>query len=358
LATLTDVQQRAITACVGSCVADAAARPTHWLYDASKLQEALSTRGDEVEFHPVSISPFYDIATGENSCYYDLGLTCLQSLPAESSTPYSIDTYKQNLLLNFGPGTAYDLAYKSRLEKYDPAKRYETREPVPGPWIQGACVKAVESLLAGQEPDGSPASKETDGLVSTIPLVCRISTLVGEDFSSLESQMQVRNAAVVLSNNPVALRHTLSAACILASVIRNGEQALEPSALLESARKVHNTAVGDEEFESVLSEISTVVAADPSISHVEHVSIWGKPCANPGSFMGALHATVSSSCFADGIRKSIRAGGCNCSRCNLAGALLGAAFGIGGEKGIPLAWLEQSTKALYVFELALEKLSS
>ena len=56
-------QKRAVAATIGSCVADAAARPMHWLYDQQRLDAAV---GDTVavEFWPESLSPFYTIPTG------------------------------------------------------------------------------------------------------------------------------------------------------------------------------------------------------------------------------------------------------------------------------------------------------
>lgn len=78
------VKQRAIASIVGSCVADAATRPFHWLYDQQRL-EAIVTEGaasgiTDVAFWPTSCSPYYTIPTGENSCYNDLGFVMLQSL--------------------------------------------------------------------------------------------------------------------------------------------------------------------------------------------------------------------------------------------------------------------------------------
>jgi ADP-ribosylglycohydrolase len=73
--------------------------------------------------------------------------------------------------------------------------------------------------------------------------------------------------------------------------------------------------------------------------------------------MGAMHSVISSSSYEEAVRKVIMAGGCNCSRANLAGACLGAAYGFGGDRGIRLDWLEKTTKAVDVLDLAISKLS-
>ena len=49
LKSLQGVKERAAAALVGAAVADAAARPLHWIYDADKLKEIL---GDKVQQKP------------------------------------------------------------------------------------------------------------------------------------------------------------------------------------------------------------------------------------------------------------------------------------------------------------------
>lgn len=66
--------------------------------------------------------------------------------------------------------------------------------------------------------------------------------------------------------------------------------------------------------------------------------------------MGAIHAVQTSSTFAEAIRKTIKAGGCNCSRSFFIGAMLGAKYGV---QGIPLDWIERTTQAELVLEMAI-----
>ena len=82
-----DQEQRKIAALVGACVADAPARPLHWVYDMEALEKYLNeTFDDQVdrtkqpEFYPENKSPFYSLPTGENSCYFDITLASLESL--------------------------------------------------------------------------------------------------------------------------------------------------------------------------------------------------------------------------------------------------------------------------------------
>lgn len=353
--------ERAIGAVVGACVADAAARPMHWLYDAEKLESYLVSGQKDPAFFPTSVSPFYSLPTGANSCYFDLGFVMLQSLDGSSLTaPNLEDRFKANLLQMFGDGTEYNQAYRRRTEKYDPKKRYDSREPIEGPWQQSS----VSVFLEGGG-GGNPQSKETDGLVSTLPLIAQMASAEG---SGLD-QDAVRKLASILSSNAFALSHTLSAASILASVIDTGE--VSGSAFVKAVERVDDKVLalaaqgpGQEGVlfgkSVVLSELRHVLAAAEATpdgsDHVARVLHWGKPCANPGSFQGALHAVLTSKSFAQGTRQVVRAGGCNCSRANLAGSLLGACFLFDEDKGgIPASWLQQSDKAEATLRLALEK---
>ena len=65
---------------------------------------------------------------------------------------------------------------------------------------------------------------------------------------------------------------------------------------------------------------------------------------------GALHSFLTADNFAETIRQTIKAGGCNCSRALFAGALAGAKYGL---NGIPRKWIQKSTNALSVMELSI-----
>ena len=77
---------------------------------------------------------------------------------------------------------------------------------------------------------------------------------------------------------------------------------------------------------------------------------FGRPCYNPGSFQGALHAIQTSSNFQEAVRKTIRAGGCCCSRSLFIGACAGTKYGL---NGIPKEWIAKTFQAEAVLRKAL-----
>ena len=57
---------------LGATVADAAARPLHWVYDQKKLRRYIKNKKD-FTFLKKNKSPFYNIKTGKVSGYNDVG---------------------------------------------------------------------------------------------------------------------------------------------------------------------------------------------------------------------------------------------------------------------------------------------
>ena len=72
------------------------------------------------------------------------------------------------------------------------------------------------------------------------------------------------------------------------------------------------------------------------------VKKFGKACNYPGTFMGSIHAIITSSSYKAAVIKTIKAGGCNCSRANFVGAYFAA---LKGFKNIPSAWIKKTRLA-------------
>ena len=88
----------------------------------------------------------------------------------------------------------------------------------------------------------------------------------------------------------------------------------------------------------ITEEIEQVISAS-EVDHSDFVQQVGKACRYSGTFQGALHAVLKASSYEEGVRLSILAGGCNCSRSIQVGSLLGA---IHGEEKIPKEWLDKT----------------
>ena len=58
--------------------------------------------------------------------------------------------------------------------------------------------------------------------------------------------------------------------------------------------------------------------------------------------MGSVHAMITSKTYKDAVHKTIKAGGCNCSRANFVGAYFAA---LKGFENIPSSWIKKTLPA-------------
>ncbi len=171
------------------------------------------------------------------------------------------------------------------------------------------------------------------------------------------------DAVRMLSAAEGAVDHSAARATILREVIRandTGSAVDVPvrAALVQAALTTSNEAILSE-YEAVQSRIPTSttgsVWGDALLSgaYLDAVETFGKPCPDPGNFQTSLLAILTASSYSEAIQRNILAGGCNCSRSNFIGAVLGAAYGIGEANGVPLEWLHRTDQGLETFDLAL-----
>lgn len=120
---LSSNQKRAVSSVVGASVADAATRPTHWLYNRSKLESIINDK-DPAFWHE-NLSPFYSIPTGRRSCYNDISYTMLLSLPTATAHldgfKFDPDLFMKSLEEFFKAPSEYYEAFIRREKAYDPS---------------------------------------------------------------------------------------------------------------------------------------------------------------------------------------------------------------------------------------------
>ena len=77
-------------------------------------------------------------------------------------------------------------------------------------------------------------------------------------------------------------------------------------------------------------------------SHTQVVKKLGMACSYPGTFESSIHSILTSSNYKKAVLKTIKAGGCNCSRVNFIGAYYSALKGVGS---IPNSWVKKTNAA-------------
>ena len=76
--------------------------------------------------------------------------------------------------------------------------------------------------------------------------------------------------------------------------------------------------------------------------HAQIVKKLGMACSYPGTFESSVHSILTSSNYKSAILKTIKAGGCNCSRVNFIGAYYAALKGV---RSIPNSWVKKTDAA-------------
>ena len=149
---------------LGATVADAAARPLHWVYDEKKLKSYIKNKR-EIAFLKTNKCPFYSINTGEVSGYNDVGQVMFKTLKDNKDKKTLIDDFKKNIIRNFGPGSNYWKNLKFR-KKY---KKIKWKKPIKGPWIHQNIMETIKNIKSKKRITGGKKVNESDGYCATLP---------------------------------------------------------------------------------------------------------------------------------------------------------------------------------------------
>ena len=99
-------------------------------------------------------------------------------------------------------------------------------------------------------------------------------------------------------------------------------------------------------FKIIINDI-TKIKKFKSKSHSASVKKLGMACSYPGTFNSSIHAILNSSNYKKAILKTIKAGGCNCSRANFIGAYFAA---LKGFNTIPKSWIKKTYPAKKILD--------
>ena len=149
---------------LGATVADAAARPLHWVYDKKKLNSYLKGKKD-IAFFKQNRSPFYSIKTGEVSGYNDVGQVMFKTLTTTVNQKEVIKLFKKNIVKNFGPGSKYWKNLSLR-KKY---KKIKWKTAMKGPWIHQNILETIKNIKLKKTITGGTKVNESDGYCASLP---------------------------------------------------------------------------------------------------------------------------------------------------------------------------------------------
>ena len=300
---------------LGATVADAAARPLHWVYNQKKLLTYVKGKKD-FTFLKKNKSPFYNIKTGKVSGYNDVGQVMFKTL-VEGHENIE-ERFKKNITKNFGPGSKYWENLNLRA-KYRKVKDW--RGIIKGPWIHQNIIEAVKNIRAKKKLTGGTKVNESDGFCAALPYF-----LYGYDFNSLKKII----STVTVSK--ISLKYALAKFHLIDLALKDAKDPIN-----EFTKKFKKNSY----FKSVVDDIKKVKRLK-SKPHPIVVKKLGMACSYPGTFNSSIHSIINSSSYKGAILRTIKAGGCNCSRVNFIGAYFAALKGI---DTIPKSWVKKTDPA-------------
>ena len=305
---------------LGATVADAAARPLHWVYNQKKLNSYIKGRKD-FSFLKKNKSPFYNIKTGKVSGYNEIGQVMFKTL-LESHD--NIDQrFKKNIMKNFGPGSIYwkNLGLRSKYRKVK-----DWRGIIKGPWIHQNVIETIKNIKLKKKITGGTKVNESDGFCASLPYF-----LYGFDFKSIEKIISLVTVSKISRKYALAKFHLIDLA------LKGAKNPINE--FIKKFRKNSN-------FKIIINDI-TKIKKFKSKSHSAIVKKLGMACSYPGTFNSSIHAILNSSNYKKAILKTIKAGGCNCSRANFIGAYFAA---LEGFSTIPKSWIKKTYPAKKILD--------
>ena len=300
---------------LGSTVADAAARPLHWVYDQKKLLTYIKGK-DDFTFLKTNKSPFYNIKTGKVSGYNDVGQVMFKTLIEGHE---NIDErFKKNLIKNFGPGSLYWRNYGLRA-KYRKVKDW--RGIIKGPWIHQNIIETIRNIKKKKRLTGGKKVNESDGYCAALPYF-----LYGFSYKNIKKIISM------VTVSKISLKYALAKFYLIDLALKGSKNPIKEFTLKYKKNSY---------FKNVVKDIEKVKKLKKK-PHSLIVKKLGMACSYPGTFDSSIHSIINSTSYKGAILKTIRAGGCNCSRVNFIGAYFAA---LEGFKSIPIKWINKTAAA-------------
>jgi len=380
----TDKIKRARNSILGALVADAATMGYHWLYSQRRIRE-LSP--EQPEFKAPTASDYAENlgyfahankTPGEFSHYGEQCKIMLDSLVANGNR-YEKHHYQEAFRDHFGYGGKF-VGYIDKPTRMTLDKIYRTESdalartneiPFQGEdrekqvlltkvlsaakRFKGEELSATTAKLAETSDNPVDAANYIAALVQALagssdypgaddeqlPAISKLPALIALHLDDPDLMSLAESATRVTNNAPRAIDYSRVATTLLASTLTGTSIAESISAAISTAEPKTRDFL-----DKVLGENGTLD---------EVTKTYGLHC-DLGSGVGSLLFNLQSTeSYTAAVRDNIYAGGDNCGRSIVLGAVAGATFGIGGDKGIPENWVTRMYDNEHISQL-IEKL--
>ena len=306
---------------LGAVVADAAARPLHWVYDPKKLKRYIKGK-KEIAFLKENKSPFYALETGLTSGYADMGLVMFQTIITSKKKSDILPNFKKNIVQHFGPGSNYWKNLKER-KKY---KKIKWKRPLQGNWLHQNTLETIQNIKEKKRITGGTKVLETDGFNSALPYYFLVS----------KEDKEIKRIIRTVANSHKNELYGLARLKIIDLASEGEKNPIQKFIQLNKKNKY---------FREVVKDIKKVLKLKNQ-NHTYVTRMLGKACSDNSNFKSSIHCIITSSNYESAIIKTIKAGGCNCSRAIFCGSYFAALK----KRNIPLAWIKKTNAAQKILE--------
>ena len=306
----TELFERQRAAVLGALVADAASLGFHWLYDQGRIRELAPV---EPSFRQPDSGDYAGVSgyfahekkgVGDLSQYGEQSIVMLDSLHSHGGS-FSQAVYQDQFQKFFGYGGGYE-GYIDHATR-ETLNRMESSEEAMG--------ESPEGIYFGANDEQLPA-------ISKLPPL--VSRYVGDP----ELKDVIESAVRVTNHNARAVAYGWVCARALESAILTASPELARDAARQAAPR------------EIASELDAAFV-DERVSSAEFTKKLGLSCELKFGVPSVLHQLRRVDSFAASVRDNIWIGGDSCGRAMLLGGVLGACFGVGGDRGIPESWLDR-----------------
>ena len=228
------------------------------------------------------------------------------------------ERFKKNIVKNFGPRSLYWKNYNLRA-KYRKVKDW--RGIIKGPWIHQNIIETVKNIKKKKKLTGGKKVNESDGFCAALPYF-----LYGYGFKNLIKIISI------VTVSKISLKYALAKFYLIDLALKGSKDPIT-----EFTLRYKKTSY----FKNVVKGIEKVKKLKKK-PHSLIVKKLGMACSYPGTFDSSIHSIINSTSYKGAILKTIRAGGCNCSRVNFIGAYFAA---LKGFKSIPIKWINKTAAA-------------
>lgn len=282
----------------GALIADAAALGVHWIYDVDRVAKIAKAHGGSASFVPVDTANYENTKgyfahplreIGANTQYGEVVHLAMNCVLANGGK-FDIDDYKARFVAHFGPGGTY-IGY-----------------------IDHATRGTLENIAAENEETG------TDDV--QMPALAALPAIIALDAKKAKDATRVTNDNPISNNAAGIFRNLLSA-------ILNGAEMEE--ALIQASN------IGDEEFSSLLTAALETEEAD-SIAYGAET---GRACYLKSALPLSFHILKHTNSFEEAVDLNNLCAGDNAGRSVFIGAIAGAYYNGGSDKGIPQKWADK-----------------